>query len=120
MEEALGMDVFDSGDGLVGDKEDGFERKSSAAVVEEILKRRAENVVNQRVEVALLPEPPHARDSHPAGQRLVCLLLASERLGVISHIRELYGDFLARLEVGPYLGQRRPEQREAARDNAPV
>lgn len=34
MEEALRMDVFDSGDGLVGDKEDCFERESSAAVVE--------------------------------------------------------------------------------------
>lgn len=57
--------------------------------------------MDQRVEVAFLPEPSHAWNSDPAGQRLVCLLLASERLGVISNIRKLYGDFLVRLEVGP-------------------
>jgi len=51
--------------------------------------------MDQGVEVVLLPEPPYARDSHPAGQRLVYLLLASERLGVISNIRKFYSDFLA-------------------------
>ena len=37
MEEPFGMDVFDSGNGLVGDEEDGLERKLPAAVVEQIL-----------------------------------------------------------------------------------
>ena len=66
MEEALRMDVLDSRDGLVGDEEDGLERELSAAVVEQVLERRAEGVNGQRVEIALLPEPSHSRDSNPA------------------------------------------------------
>jgi hypothetical protein len=46
MEEAFGMDVFDSRNSLVGDEEDGLERKFSIAVVEQILKRWAEEVVD--------------------------------------------------------------------------
>jgi hypothetical protein len=55
LEEILGMDVFDSGNGLVSNKEDGFDRKSSAVVFELVLNRRAEDVMNQRVEVTFLP-----------------------------------------------------------------
>jgi hypothetical protein len=51
-------------------------RTSWVAVVEQILKRRAEDVVDQGAEIALLPEPPHVRDADPARQRSVCLLLA--------------------------------------------
>lgn len=52
-------------DSLVGDEQDGLERESSAAVVDQILERRAEGVNGQRVEIALLPKPMHSRDSDP-------------------------------------------------------
>lgn len=38
------MDLLDSGDGLVGDKEDSLDRELSALVVEQVLERRAEGV----------------------------------------------------------------------------
>lgn len=96
VEEALQVNLLYSGDCLVGDKEDGLERELSAAVVEQVLERRAESVNDQSVEVALLPEPSHSRDTNPTVQRLVCLLLVSEYLGIISNEREFYGDLLAR------------------------
>ncbi len=88
MEEALQVNLLYSGDRLVGDKEDRLERELSAAVVEQVLERRAESVNDQSVELALLPEPSDSRDSDPAVQRVVCLLLFSERLGVISNERK--------------------------------
>lgn len=66
MEEAFGMDVFNSSNGLVGNKEDGFERELSAAIVEEVLERWAEEVVDQRVVGALLSKPSDMRYSHSA------------------------------------------------------
>jgi len=104
MEEALGMDIFDSRNGLVGDEEDGLERKLSVTVVEKIFERWAEKVVNQHVEVALLPKPADLRYSHSAGKRFVRLLLALEHLVAVSNMRELYGDLLARLKVRPCPG----------------
>jgi hypothetical protein len=103
MEEALGMDIFDSRKSLVGDEEDGLERKHSVTVVEKILERRAEKVTDQHAELALPPKPPDLRDSHPAGERLVCLCLGLKFLGVkfVSGTCELDGDFLTRLKIGP-------------------
>lgn len=57
VEEALGMDVFDPRNGLIGDEEDGLERELSAAVVEQVFERRTEKIVDQYVEFALLSEP---------------------------------------------------------------
>jgi len=58
------MDVFDSRNRLVGNEEDGLEREFSVAVVEQILQRRAEEVVDQHVEVTFLSEPPDLGYSH--------------------------------------------------------
>jgi hypothetical protein len=96
MEEALRIDILDSRDSLVGDKEDSLKRELSTTVVKQVLERRAEGVNGQHIEIALLPEPSYSRDSDPTVQRFVYLLLASEHLGVISNERELYSDLLAR------------------------
>jgi hypothetical protein len=89
MEEALGMDIFDSRNGLVGDEEDGLERKLSITVVEKIFERWAENVVNQHEEVALLPKPADLRYSHSAEKRFVRFLLTFELRVAISNMCEL-------------------------------
>ena len=57
--------------------------------------------MDKRVVIAFLPEPPYLWNANRPGQRLVCILLASEHLGVVSNVCELYGDLLAQSEIGP-------------------
>ena len=109
VEEARRVHVADAREGLVGDEEDRLEREPPAAVVEEVLERGAERVLDQRAVFALVAEPPHARDPDAAGQRLAYLLFVSEEQGFfVAVARELYGDFFAGFEVGTCraLGQR--------------
>lgn len=62
MEEALRIDILDPRDHLVGDEQDGLKRESSFIVVEQILQRRTEEVVDEQIVIALLPELVYSRD----------------------------------------------------------
>jgi hypothetical protein len=94
------MDILDSRNRLVSNEEDSLQRKLSATVVEQILERWAEEVMDEHVEVALLSTPPGLRNSLSAGQRFVRLLLDLEGSGFISNVCELYSDLVAGLKVG--------------------
>lgn len=49
MQKAFAVYVLNSRDGLFGYQEDGLQRETSAAVVEQVLERRAEEVVDQHM-----------------------------------------------------------------------
>jgi hypothetical protein len=66
MEEALRMDILDSRDSLVGDKQDSLKRESSAVVVKQILERQTEEVVDKYIVIVLLPELVYLWDSDPS------------------------------------------------------
>lgn len=98
------MHVFDSGNRLVGNEEDSLERKLSVAVVEQILQRRAEEVLDQYVEVAFLSKPVDSGYSHAAGQRLVRRLLFLEGPGIVSDMRGLHGYVVSGQKIGSCYG----------------
>jgi hypothetical protein len=94
------MDMLDSGDRLVRDKEDGFERKSSATIVEQVLERRPKDVVNQHIVLTLGIIDPHLRDSDNPRQLSIDAPFPFKTLPTSAHVLKLYGNFLARLEIG--------------------
>jgi len=60
------MDILDSRDSLVGDKQDSLKRESSAVVVKQILERQTEEVVDKYIVIVLLPELVYLWDSDPS------------------------------------------------------
>ena len=103
MEQVLCVDVLESSKELVGDEEDGFERKGPVAVVEQVLKRGPEEVYDKDVEVIVIPKPPDTRDSHSTGQRCVRVLFVAERRRALLVVRELEGNLVTPFDVGPYV-----------------
>lgn len=57
MKEALGVDVFYLGDGLVGDEEHGLEGQASMAIVQQVFQRRAKKIADQDVKITLCSDP---------------------------------------------------------------
>lgn len=84
VDEALCVDVLDAADQLVGQEEDGLEREFAVAEVEEVLERRAEEVENHGVVVALSAEPSDEGNTDATGQGLVdtSLILELRVLGL--------------------------------------
>lgn len=101
MEKAFGMDVLDSRDGLVGDKEDSLERETSVAIVQQILEGWAKKIVDQRIVVALLPKPQDSRYSNTPRHSFICLRFGLEDARALLDMHELYRNLLVRLDVGP-------------------
>ena len=100
MDKRLGMDVFDTGDELVGQQQDSLQRELAVAKVEQILQARAEQVENHGIVVTLGAEPTNKGDTNPTGKGLVDASLIFE-LGVLGlDALELDGNLLARDDVG--------------------
>ena len=100
VDEGLGVDVFDAGDKLVGEEQDGLEGELSVAEIEQVLEAGAEEVKDHGVVVALGAKPADKRDADAAGERLVDAGLVLE-LGVLGlDGLELDGNLLARDDVG--------------------
>jgi hypothetical protein len=98
--EALGVNVLDAADELVGEQEDGLEGEFAVAEVEEILERGAEKVEDHGVVVTLGAEPSDERNADAASERLVDtgLILELRVLGLDG--LKLDGDLLAGDDVG--------------------
>lgn len=98
--EALGVDVLDAADELVGEQEDGLEGEFAVAEVEEILEGRAEQVEDHGVVVALGAEPSYEGNAHAAGEGLVdaSLILELRVLGLDG--LKLDGNLLTGDDVG--------------------
>ena len=71
VDEGLGVDVLDAGNELIGEQENGLERELAVAEVEKIFERRAEQIKDHGVVVALGAEPAHEGNTDTASERLV-------------------------------------------------
>jgi len=100
VDEALGVNVLDAADELVGEQEDGLEGEFTVAEVEEILEGGAEQVENHGVVVTLGAEPPDEGNTDAASERLVDagLILELRVLGLDG--LKLDGNLLAGDDVG--------------------
>ena len=102
VDEALGVDVLDAADELVGQQEDGLEGEFAVAEVEEVLEGRSEQVENHGVVVALGAEPSDEGNADTAGKRLVDTSLIFE-LRVLGLDRlKLDGNLLTGDDVGAW------------------
>ena len=68
VDEGLGVDVLDTRNQLVGQKQDSLEGELPVAEVEQVLQRGAEQVENHGVVVALRSKPANERDTDSASQ----------------------------------------------------
>ena len=86
---------------MVSKEKDGLETEFAVAKVEEVLKRRTEEVEDHGIVVAFCPEPPDEGNTDTSGKGLVDLGLVLE-LGMLGlDGLELDGDFLTRDDVDP-------------------
>ena len=102
VDEALGVDVLDAADELVGEQEDGLEGEFAVAEVEEILEGGTEEVEDHGVVVTLGAEPPDEGNTDAASERLVDagLILELRVLGLDG--LKLDGNLLAGDDVGAW------------------
>lgn len=98
--EALGVDVLDAADELIGEQEDGLEGEFAVAEVEEILEGGSKEVEDHGVVVTLGAEPSDERNADAASERLVDagLILELRVLGLDG--LKLDGNLLAGDDVG--------------------
>mmetsp|Transcript_1763 Transcript_1763/g.5240 ORF Transcript_1763/g.5240 Transcript_1763/m.5240 type:complete len:352 (+) Transcript_1763:405-1460(+) len=82
VDEVLGMHVLDAAQQPIRDHEHCLEAEAAAAVVEQILQRRSQQVQNHHVVVALHPVPAHRGDAGATREHAVQLALVHE-LGVL-------------------------------------
>ena len=83
MDEALGVDVLDAADELVGEQEDGLEGELAVAEVEEILEGGAEEVEDHGVVVTLGAEPSDERNADAASKRLFVVNASAAAIDVM-------------------------------------
>lgn len=75
MQEPLVVNVLDSRNGLVGYEEYGLDRESPVAIVEKILERWPEKLMDQGIVVAFLTKPSDSRYSDAPRKPLVGVCL---------------------------------------------
>ena len=103
VDEALGVDVLDAADQLVGQQEDGLEGEFAVAEVEQVLEGGSEQVENHGVVVTLGAEPSDEGNADAAGERLVDTSLIFE-LRVLGLDRlKLDGNLLTGDDVGAWV-----------------
>jgi len=99
--EVAGVDVLDTGDELVSEKQDGLEGEFAVAEIEEVLERRAKKVQDHRIVVTLSAKPPYEGNADAAGEGLVDLGLVLE-LGVLGFDGFKFdGDLFTRDDIDP-------------------
>lgn len=100
VDKALGVDVFDAGDELIGKQENCLQRELSIAEIEKILQTGSKKVENHSIVVALRPEPADKWDTDTSSEGLVDASLIF-KLWVLSLDRlELDGNLFARDDIG--------------------
>jgi hypothetical protein len=101
VDERLGVNVFDTGDELVGKEEDGLQGELAVAEVEQILETGTKKVEDHGVVVALGAKPANEGNANSTGKRLVYtgLILKLGMLGLDG--LKLDGNLLTGDDVGP-------------------
>jgi hypothetical protein len=100
VDEGFGVDVFDAGDELVCQEEDGLQREFAVAEVEEVLQAGAEEIEDHGIIVTFGAEPANKGDTHAAGERLVDTSLIFELRMLCLDAFKLDGNLFSRDDVG--------------------
>ena len=100
MDEGLGVDVFNAGDELIGEKENSLQRELAVAEVEEILQAGSEEVEDHSIIVALSSEPADEGNADASSEGLVDAGLIFELWVLGLDALKLDGNLLARDDVG--------------------
>ena len=95
VDEALGVDVLDAGDELVGEEQHGLEGELAVAEVEEVFERRAEQVEHHGVVVTLRAEPSYEGNADAAGKGFVDAGFVLQLRVLGFNALELDGDLLS-------------------------
>jgi hypothetical protein len=98
--EGFGVDVFDAGNELIGEKQHGLERELAVAEVEEVFERGAEQIKDHGIVVTFCAEPSHEWNAHSSGKRLVDAGLVFKLWVFGLDAFELDRNLLARDDVG--------------------
>jgi hypothetical protein len=102
VDEGLGVDVFNAGDELIGEKQDRLQRELAVAEVEKILQTRAQQIDDHGIVVTFGAKPANERNADTTRERLVDTGFIFE-LGVLGlDTLKLDGNLLARDNVGSY------------------
>lgn len=99
VDEGLRMDVLDSRDELIGQKEHGLQGELAVAEVEKVLQAGAEKIQDHSIVVALGSEPTNEGDTDTSGERLVDAGFIFELRVLGFDTLELDGDFFTRDDV---------------------
>lgn len=100
VDEGLGMDVLNTRDELIGEKEDRLQRELAVAEVEEVFQAGPEQIEDHGVVITFGAEPAYEGDTDAASQRLVHtgFILELRVLGLDA--LKLDGNLFARDDVG--------------------
>lgn len=71
MDEGFGVDVFDTGDELIGEKKNSLQGELAVAEVEEILQTGSEKVKDHSIVITFGTEPANERDTDTTGEGFV-------------------------------------------------
>ena len=76
------MDIFDPGNELIREQQNGLQGKFAVAKIEQILQARSEEIKNHGVVITFRAKPADKRDADSSGQGLVdaCLIF---KLGML-------------------------------------
>ena len=80
---------------MIGKKKNRLERELPVAKVEQILKRRAQQIDDHGIVIALRPEPAHEGNSDAASERFINLRLVFELRVLGLNGFQFDGDFLS-------------------------
>lgn len=68
MDKRFGVNILDSGDQLVGEQQDGFQREFAVAEVEEVFQARTKEIEHHRVVVTLGTKPANERNTDTSSE----------------------------------------------------
>jgi len=103
VDEGLGVNVFDAGNELIGEKEDGLQRELAVAEVEKILQTGSQEINDHSIVVTFSTEPTNERNTNTTGERLVDTGFVF-KLGVLGFdVLKLDGNLLTGDDVGAYM-----------------
>lgn len=105
VDEGLGVDVFNSGNELIGEEKDGLQGELAVAEVEQILQTGAEEIDDHGVVVTFGSEPADERDTDTTSKGLVDTGFIFELRVLGLDVLELDGDLFTGDDVGACDGE---------------
>lgn len=99
MDDALGMDVFETVKELIGEHQHGLEREFAAAVVEKIFQTRPQEIEHHRVVFTFGLIRVDSWNTGTTGKGSIDVDFAFEERGIDEYVFEFDGDFITSIDV---------------------